>query len=517
MKRIACIDLGTNAIRFIVYEFRSIAEYQVLYKHRAIVRLGKGVFVKGTLDEELLGRILEILFQYQTKARELQVHQMCCVATSAVREASNGKDFLARVKRETGIDFRALTGAQEARLLALALQWNRPAPANLIYGGIDIGGGSTEIFWYTEQGYVDGISMPIGTVRALENFCEYPLSEKAVGMIRSFVQANSQEFQLRQGTMIPHRVFGISGLLHCIFDLMRKDEEDPLQFQELESFIHQNRQLTPPELEKKFNIEKNRSEILLPGCIILSQLMAVGGFRLVYRAEVGLRDGLAIEQLISEGESFKSLNIHRMRESTVEWAYNLLDKYAGDMAHAQFVDEMVTEIYTKLSSLGMVHHSETELLLLRVGAILHDIGQFINYSDHHVHSRYVIENSPCPFLQDQQYAVVADLALHHRKAMDPPKRKATVGANITDDEFARFRQKLALLKMADALDRQHRQLISFRDVTKSGSDKIQVAVEAVDPDSVSEEVRKFNRAKPLFEDVFGQKVELVVNRCSPLH
>jgi len=217
MKRIACVDLGTNAIRFIVYEFRSLSEYQVLYKHRAIVRLGSGVFGKGVLDDDVLGRILEVLLQYKAKSSELQVHKLCCVATSAVREASNGKAFLEKVKSETGMTFRALSGSEEARLLALALQWNKPSPSNLIYGGIDIGGGSTEIFWYTDQGYVDGISMPIGTVRALENFCEYPLTEKAVAKIRSFVQANSQEFQLRHGTMIPHRVFGISGLLQQNF------------------------------------------------------------------------------------------------------------------------------------------------------------------------------------------------------------------------------------------------------------------------------------------------------------
>ena len=165
MKRIACIDLGTNAIRFIIYEFNSLTDYQVLYKHRAIVRLGQGVFSKGELSPEILGRIPAILSDYQKKAQEFNVNTICCAATSAVREASNGAAFLKEVEKQTGLKFKSLTGPQEARILALALQWNRPAPRNLIYAGIDIGGGSTEVFWYHDQGFVDGISMPIGTVR----------------------------------------------------------------------------------------------------------------------------------------------------------------------------------------------------------------------------------------------------------------------------------------------------------------------------------------------------------------
>lgn len=516
MKRIACIDLGSNAIRFIVYEFHSLANYQVLYKHRAIIRLGSAVFSKGQLDAEVMRRMPEILFQYQTKARELQVHKLVCVATSAVREASNGKDFLDKIHKDTGLEFRALTGTQEARLLALALQWNKPAPHNLIYGGVDIGGGSTEIFWYTEQGYIDGISMPIGTVRVLENFCEYPLSEKAIGMIRSYILANSQEFQLRQGTMIPHRVFGISGLLHCIFDLMHKGEEDPLQVQEIENFIAQNHELTPPALEKKFNIEKNRSEILLPGCVILHQLMVLGGFRLIYRAQVGLRDGVAIEQMISEGESFKSLNIQRIRESTLEWAYTLLDKYAGDMPHAQHVEELTTQLYHAFSELGLLPYSEEDLMILRVATILHDIGQFITYSNHHAHSRYIIDNTQCPYLRDREYALVSNLAYHHRKAMDPPRKKEDISLETTADEFKSFQRSLAIMRLADALDRQHRQLVSFREVKKTGN-TVEIIVEAMDPDGVSEEIRMFTRAKPLFEEICGVKLTLTVNCCSPLH
>jgi exopolyphosphatase / guanosine-5'-triphosphate,3'-diphosphate pyrophosphatase len=516
MKRIACIDLGSNAIRFIVYEFRSLLEYQVLYKHRAIVRLGSSVFSKGLLDEKMLSRILEVLFEYQSKARELQVNQVCCVATSAVREASNGKKFLDSINKETDLNFRSLSGSEEARLLALALQWNKPAPANLIYGGVDIGGGSTEIFWYTDQGYVDGISMPIGTVRALENFCEYPLSEKAVGKIRSFVQANSQEFQLRQGTMIPHRVFGISGLLHCIFNLMHKDEEDPLQFQELENFIEQNRRLTPKELEKKFNIEKNRSEILLPGCIILSQLMAVGGFRLIYSAEVGLRDGLAVQQLISEGESFKSLNIHRLRESTIEWSYHLLDKYVGDMPHAQFTDEVITEIFSKLVDINMVGHAETDLLLLRVAGILHDVGQFVSYDKHNEHSTYIIQNSACPFLSERDLTWVAKLSKYHQRGTAIPKLEDLGINDLTESEYQRFTHSVALLRLTDALDRQHRQLLSFRNL-KILDDKLVIVTEATDPDAASEELRKFEKNKKLFESVFEKKIILQVDCCSPLH
>lgn len=516
MKRIACIDLGTNAIRFIIYEFDSLTEYQVLYKHRAIVRLGQGVFSKGQLSPEILGKIPAILLDYQKKAREMQVNKICCAATSAVREASNGEAFLKEVEKQTGLKFKSLTGAQEARILALALQWNRPAPQNLIYGGVDIGGGSTEVFWYHDDGYIDGISMPVGTVRVLELFCDYPLNEKQVGKIRSYVKANLQEFQNKLGSLIPHRAFGVSGLIHCVFDLMNKDHDEPILYHELEVFISNNQGLTPPELQDKFGIEKNRSEILLPGCIILAQLMALGGFHQIYRAEVGLRDGMAIEEMISQGERFKSLNQERLRESVIDWAYGLLDKYVGDISHAQFVEDVCMHIIEKLTQIEKVSIDETDELYLRVAAILNSIGQFVNHTRHLEHSRYIITQSQSPFLSDRETQFVALLAYYHQSKSELPTQKEFETLGYEASEYQKFLVCLGVLRIALSLDHQHRQLLIYRDIRQT-PDGFEVLVEASDKDQVSEEIRVFESAAKLLSKVLGKPIRLKVTHVSLLH
>jgi len=244
--------------------------------------------------------------------------------------------------------------------------------------------------------------------------------------------------------------------------------------------------------------------------------MAVGGFRLIYRAEVGLRDGLAVQQLISDGESFKSLNIHRMRESTVEWAYHLLDKYVGDMPHAQFIEEVVNELYTKLVDLNLMEHSETDHLSLRVAAILHDVGQFISYDNHNEHSTYIIENASCPFLSERELTWASKLTFYHQRGVDLPKNRDELLPDMSDEELKRFTQCVGILRVADALDRQHRQLLSFR-MLKTKENQLSIVTEATDPDAASEEVRKFDKNKKLFESVFKQAITLEVDRCSPLH
>jgi exopolyphosphatase/guanosine-5'-triphosphate,3'-diphosphate pyrophosphatase len=516
MKRIACIDLGTNAIRFIIYEFHSLSDYQVLYKHRAIVRLGQGVFAKGELSAEVLGKIPTILKDYQRKAEELGVHTICCAATSAVREASNGMAFLKEVESQTGLKFRSLSGAQEARILALALQWNKPAPRNLIYAGIDIGGGSTEVFWYHDQGFIDGISMSIGTVRILESLCEYPLSPKTVSNIRSFIHAASKEFQSRLGTMIPHRFFGVSGLIHSVFELMKKEMDEPITYQELEAFVQSNLGLTPLELQNKFQIEKNRSEILLPGCIVLSELMSMGGIRQVFRAEVGLRDGMALEEMISRGESFKSLNQERLRESVIDWAYGLLDKYAGDLTHAQFVEEICTHLFSKLRQLEKHTLDESDLLLLRIAAILHNVGQFVNYINHNQHSTYLIQNSQSPHLTDREVLLVSVLAKYHLVNLEvPPPTHQDLGG-FSKDDYQKFLVLLSMLRMAVALDHQEKQLMSYRDIREI-PDGYQLIIETLDPDSINEEIRVFKPSSALFSQTFKKSIQLVINKISSFH
>jgi len=516
MKRIACIDLGTNAIRFIIYEFKSLTEYQVLYKHRAIVRLGQGVFSKGELSPEILGKIPAILANYQKKAKEVEANIICCAATSAVREASNGAAFLAEVEKQTGLKFKSLTGAQEARILALALQWNRPAPQNLVYSGVDIGGGSTEVFWYHDQGYIDGISMPVGTVRVLELFCDYPLSEKQVGKIRSYVKANLQEYQNKLGSLIPHRSFGVSGLIHCVFDLMNKDHDEPILYHELEVFITENQGLTPPELQDKYGIEKNRSEILLPGCIILAQLMSGGGIQRLYRAEVGLRDGMAIEEMIAQGESFKSLNQDRLRESIVDWAYGLLDKYVGDIPHAQFIEDVCIHIIEKLSQIDRVNMDDSTQLNLRVAAILHSIGQFVNQSRYHEHSKYIITQSQSPFLTDWETLFVALLAYYHQPTSKPPTFEELERQGFSEKEYRKFLICLGTLRIALTLDHQHQQFLIYKDIRET-PDGFEILVEVSDKDQVSEEIRVFKIASALLSDVLGKPVTLKVTHISLLH
>ncbi len=516
-KRIACIDLGTNAIRFIVYEFFSLEEYQVLYKHRAIIRLGAGVFSKGALSHEVLGKVPQILLEYQKKAKEFQVDTICCAATSAVREATNGQQFLNAVEQKSGLRFKALTGAQEARTLSLALQWNRPAPRNLIYAGIDIGGGSTEVFWYHNHGFIDGISMPIGTVRVLEHFCEFPLSSQGIQNIRNFVSVNAKALQSRQGTMIPHRVFGISGLLHAIFDLMAKGQDEPIAFQELEAFIDGNRDLTPPELQEKFAIERNRSEILMPGCIILSQLMVMSGFQQLFRAEVGLRDGMALENMIQQGAKFENLTVERFNEAKLDWAFGLLEKYAGDIPHAKRVEQLVAQLFHKWVELGEIQCSEDYLLVLRAAAVLHDIGHFINYTNHHNHSAYVIRQSQSPVFSDRETEWIALLAKFHRKNARLPCCDEAQKDGVSPSEYYMFSVSLVILKIADALDHQRLGLVTFQDIVLKDDLVYELAVSSENPVQLSEEKRVFDLVAPAFESVFGKSIELKVLHQASVH
>jgi len=167
--RIAAIDIGSNSIRQLIADVSAGGSIKVVDEMKDAPRLGAGLAESGALSEEAMGRAIEALGRMALLAKQARATRIEAVATSAVRDAANGRTFLARVKRATGLDVRLLSGEQEARLSFLSAM----AHFDLAVGRavvMDIGGGSLELA-LSAGGVVDRLlSFPLGTVRLTERF-----------------------------------------------------------------------------------------------------------------------------------------------------------------------------------------------------------------------------------------------------------------------------------------------------------------------------------------------------------
>ncbi|MCJ7754946.1 MAG: hypothetical protein MUP13_10320, partial [Thermoanaerobaculales bacterium] len=169
--RVGCVDMGSNAIRFLAAEFSSEIEYAVLASERCPVRLGHSVFLSGRLDPQAMDAAVAALSGFKGQMDELGVKHCRGVATSAVRESKNGREFLKRITSETGLKIEVISGSEEARLVHTAVT-RVVALGNRRWLLVDLGGGSVEVSLVDQQGCYWSESHTMGSVRLLEELTE---------------------------------------------------------------------------------------------------------------------------------------------------------------------------------------------------------------------------------------------------------------------------------------------------------------------------------------------------------
>ncbi|MDH5464856.1 MAG: ethanolamine ammonia-lyase reactivating factor EutA, partial [Thiovulaceae bacterium] len=180
-KRTAIIDIGSNSVRIVIYEKTSRFAFHLLREAKSRVRIGEGAYLKdGYLQEEAMQRAYETVEEFVSLAHAYKCRKILSVATSALRDAPNKKDFLNKVSKNLNLNIRIIDGNEEAYLGGIAVANMLPDKNGVT---IDIGGGSTELA-YLENGLVtDTISLDIGTVRLKELFCDAKRKDEAINFI----------------------------------------------------------------------------------------------------------------------------------------------------------------------------------------------------------------------------------------------------------------------------------------------------------------------------------------------
>ena len=167
--RLAAIDIGTNSLHMIVVRVRPDFSFEVIDREKEMVRLGAGGLDGRSLTPEAMHTALQVLSKFQRLAESHGVEEIVAVATSAVREADNGGEFLRGIRQETGIRARVISGTEEARLIHLAAAYGVGSPGEVLVV-VDIGGGSVEITRGPGGHVQQGQSFKLGVIRLTERF-----------------------------------------------------------------------------------------------------------------------------------------------------------------------------------------------------------------------------------------------------------------------------------------------------------------------------------------------------------
>lgn len=309
--RFAFIDVGTNSVRLDVYQLYRDGHYERLARVKKMVRLGEGVFASGELKKSAIERILDVLDEYVDVCDELCVDEIRAIGTCALRTANNSKSFIKKVDKKLGFEIKVISGDEEAELILAGVRNDKRA-VDGTFSFIDIGGGSTEIGIIRNHEVLYLESLPLGAARLAQLYFNKAKVDQPVRAAREHVLEVLNEYCPGKVAQVSANLVS-SGTSKAVSQLLEKSGKGAVvKLRHLNTLVQELAPLSNEERAMVPGMNPKRADIIVPGTIILQEVMAFFRMSNAHFTKFALRDGLLateIESLriISERKHLKRL------------------------------------------------------------------------------------------------------------------------------------------------------------------------------------------------------------------
>lgn len=510
-RRVAAIDLGTNSFHAVIMDIYPDGSFRRIDKLKEMVRLAEEG-MNNRLSEKAMARGLEALKKIKILCDNIGVDHIIAYATSAIREATNGGEFIQRMIDEAGVKALAISGAMEANLIGQAIQHAIALDERPVLM-VDIGGGSVEFIIGNNEKLFFNASYKIGAARMATRFIEQdPADKKEIKQLRK-VFKNELTALINAIEALDQPVttlIGSSGTMENIAQMIadRKSIRTSISLNELsfnaddfEAFYQDFIKLNQHERQKLDGLDDKRVDIIVPGVVLLRHLIKKLGIQTVRISEDALREGMILNHIRKAKEDlnldFASFDPDPRRRSVFE----LLRKCRWHEAHSRHVTRSALILFDALRDELSLDDNDRELL--EYAALMHDIGYYISHRKHHKHSLYLIRHADLRGFKEEEIEVMANVARYHRRST--PKKRHKRYRKLTKPLREKVRKLSGILRIADGMDRSHYQNVQDLDVTIS-DDSITIAITTeADPQL---EIWGAMRKSSLFEEVTGRQLQI---------
>jgi len=405
-KRTAVIDIGSNSIRMVVYEKTSRFAFHILHETKSKVRISEDAYKnENNLQAFAMQRTFDALSNFLNIASSFKSRKILCVATSALRDAPNKKDFLSKVKKELKLNIKVIDGEKEAYLGGIACANLLAQQENALC--IDIGGGSTEFATINNKNVTNTISLKLGTVRLKELFFDKNDIDGAINYIDSQLMAiNNTDIS----TLI-----GIGGTFRAISNAIMINENYPLdklhgyecQSKTFKEFISKILKADENKL-KKLNIKNDRFDVIKPGALILQRLLKKIQINKLVTSGVGVREGVYLCDLLRNSKDRFPHNYN----TSIRY---LIDEHISDKTFSNQLNTVAKKLFMITHNhLGIDEKYQKELA---IAAKLYPIGSSIHFYSKHKHSYYLIQNALEYGFTHRQIMLIATLVRYAKRKL----------------------------------------------------------------------------------------------------
>ncbi len=455
----AVVDLGSNSWRLVVFTYAPGAWWKRTDELYETVRIGEGLGASGRLSDEAIARGLETLavFERFCRANQLAPQDVHVVATSAIRDADNGPEFIEQAQRATGLTIETLSAQDEARFGYVAAINTTTLSDGVV---LDLGGGSMQLIEVHDRRAGEMASLPLGAVRMTEQFLpgSEAVKKKELARLRSHVRQSLSSLNWLPSS--GGRLVGIGGAVRNLAAAAQSHLNQPIDLgvqgfvikpEVLRELLGVLASLPRDERGSVPGIKPGRGDIILAAAVVLDTVLEVGNFDGIEVTEAGLREGVFLARTLLHGSEPLFEDV---REAAVR---NLAIQYESDIEHVEHVARLSLQMFDSLVSGGLFEPAEGERELLWAASMLHDVGMTISYDDHHKHSRYLIESAELPGFDPRERALIAQMSRYHRKGM--PKL-GVIEPLTRPGDGALLDRCAVILRLAEHLERGRDQSVS---------------------------------------------------------
>lgn len=499
----AAIDVGSNSIHMIIVEPRG-RSYRVLDKEKEMVQLAAGSLGGQPLTADAMERGVASLVRMAEIARRWEASDILAVATSAVREAPNGSEFIRMAQEASGIRIGIISGEEEADLIY------RAAKRAVDFHGqravlIDIGGGSIELVVGTEHEVYFAHSDPLGAIRLAEKFFHSnPPTSAEISACRKHVRKTLRKTLFQVSAVGFDFCIGSSGTINALATTADTTVAEPgvasglkwLEREKLEELVRKLGKVPAQSRVDTFGIDPKRAESILSGGLALLEILIALNVKRLRACGAALREGIVDAWF--EARQMRRDSAGGVRTSAV---IDLAEQSEYDGAHAKQVADLALRLFDQTVELH--HFGEAERELLEYAALLHEIGMHVSFRGHHRHSYYLIRHSGLQGFTTDQVRIMANVARYYRKALP----------SLEHDNYIELSEQLrkvvdvlsSILRIAAGLDRGRRQAVADVHV-ELAKNKVHIKVkERLD---ASLEIESARRKAKFFGKIFERKVKV---------
>lgn len=288
--RYASIDIGSNAVRLLIADISDTSEPVTFKKNTLIrvpLRLGDDAFIDKKISAKKIDHLVKTMHAFHSLMDVYGVTDYRACATSAMREAVNGPEIVEKVKAEAGINLEIVGGQIEANIIyASHFEEKLDKKKNYLY--IDVGGGSTELSFFSDNALVASQSFNIGTIRILDNQDK----DETWKEMERFIQSNTKSYKNITG-------IGTGGNINKLFKLSEEKEGKPLAYNKLKSLHHHLSSYSLKDRIYILGLNQDRADVIIPAALIFLTVMRWANIKNIFVPKVGMVDGI-IQLLIEK-------------------------------------------------------------------------------------------------------------------------------------------------------------------------------------------------------------------------